>query len=61
MFWNADGNIEGFEFDENGTDFLWGLGAGARLGPIGVRLEWESLEMDGPNMSMVSLGATLGF
>jgi hypothetical protein len=38
------------------------IGAGVRLGPIGVRLEWESLEGgDSENLSMVSLGATLGF
>lgn len=57
MFWNTDGSV-----DESGTDFLWGLGAGVHLGPIGVRLEWESLEAKhADNLSMVSLGATLGF
>jgi len=59
MFWSNDFN-EGENTD--GTDFFWGLGAGVALGPIGVRLEWESLEVGGPdNMSMVSLGATFGF
>jgi len=59
MFYDIDTNVAGHS---SGTDFLWGLGAGVALGPVGVRLEWESLatsEVD--NLSMVSLGATLGF
>ena len=36
--------------------------AGVHLGPIGARLEWESLESGSiENLSMVSLSATLGF
>jgi len=67
MFWNSDFKIDGTDvpddlFDGSGTDFLWGLGAGVHLGAIGVRVEWESLEVSGPdNLSMVSLSATLGF
>lgn len=62
MFWSAKTTLLGRTYEETGTDFLWGIGAGARLGPIGARLEWESLEgSDQDNLSMVSLGATLGF
>ena len=62
MFWSNDGKVSDIEFDDSGTDFLWGLGAGVHLGSIGVRLEWESLEGGkSENLSMVSLGATLGF
>lgn len=58
FFWSTEGEA----MDESGTAFLWGLGAGVRLGPVGVRLEWESVEVDNPNnLSMLSLGATLGF
>jgi OOP family OmpA-OmpF porin len=58
FFWNT----EGTGVDENGTDLLWGLGAGVHLGAIGVRLEWESMEVGNPdNLSMLSLGATFGF
>ena len=61
FFWKteAGGDVSG---SNDGTAFLWGLGAGVRLGPIGVRLEWESMEVENPqNLSMLSLGATLGF
>lgn len=62
MFWSTTTTIEADEKKEDGTDFFWGIGAGARLGPIGVRLEWESLEGGvNDNLSMVSLGATFGF
>jgi hypothetical protein len=62
MFWSHDLTLLGRTSDESGTDFFWGLGAGVRLGPIGARLEWESVEGGGPdNLSMVSLSATLGF
>jgi hypothetical protein len=44
------------------TNFLWRLGAGAHFGPVGARLEWESIVVDGPtNLSMVSLSGTFGF
>lgn len=62
MFWSTKTTIDSIDSKEDGTDFFWGIGAGVHLGPIGVRLEWESLEGGGQdNLSMVSLGATLGF
>jgi hypothetical protein len=62
MFWSTDASLGSDTSDESGTDFLWGIGAGARLGPVGARLEWESVEIGGPvNLSMVTLSATLGF
>jgi hypothetical protein len=62
MFWSTDVTLLGKSYDDSGTDFFWGLGAGLRLGPIGARVEWESVEVDSPDsLSMVSLSATLGF
>jgi OOP family OmpA-OmpF porin len=62
MFWKNDLSFGEAEDDASGTDFLWGLGAGVHLGAIGVRVEWESIEIGSPdNLSMVSLSATLGF
>jgi hypothetical protein len=62
MFWSTDVTLLGQSDDDSGTDFFWGIGAGVRLGPIGARLEWESVEGgDVDNLSMVSLSATLGF
>lgn len=62
MFWSTDANFLGQSFDDSGTDFFYGVGAGVHLGPIGARLEWESVAIGGPdNLSMVSLSATIGF
>lgn len=62
FFWSTDAAYDTFSGDESGTDFIWGLGAGVSLGAIGVRLEWESMEASElDNLSMLSLGATLGF
>jgi hypothetical protein len=62
MFWSTEVTLLGSTVDDSGTDFFWGLGAGVHLGPIGARLEWETVEGGGPdNLSMVSLSATLGF
>ncbi|MEN8007685.1 MAG: outer membrane beta-barrel protein [Candidatus Krumholzibacteriota bacterium] len=59
FFWSTDSNFIG---DDSGTSFLWGLGAGVSLGPVGIRLEWESMEVGSmDNLSMLSLGATFGF
>lgn len=62
FFWNTDSSYTSFSEAESGTSFIWGLGAGITLGPVGVRLEWESMEVDSmDNLSMLSLGASLGF
>jgi len=62
MFQSTDVTFLGQSSGETSSDFLWGLGAGVHLGPAGVRLEWERIEVSGPdNLSMVSLSATIGF
>lgn len=62
MFWSNDLSFIGENFEETGSDFLWGVGVGVHLGSIGVRAEWESITIGDPNsLSMVSLSATLGF
>jgi len=62
MFWASDLTYIAENFEETGTDFLWGIGVGAHFGSIGVRAEWESITVESPNsLSMVSLSATLGF
>jgi hypothetical protein len=62
MFWNSEVSFQDVSADDSGSNFIWGLGAQVDLGPLGVRLEWESLEQkDVDNLSVVSLGATFGF
>jgi hypothetical protein len=62
MFSSTDESAGDESIDDNSTNFLWGLGVGAHFGPVGARLEWESIVVDGPtNLSMVSLSGTFGF
>jgi hypothetical protein len=62
FFWKSEAKVGELFGDDTGTDLIWGLGAGVHLGPIGVRLEWESVEMSSAdNLSVVMLGATFGF
>ena len=62
FFWTTDGKVDAFESSTKGTAFLWGLGAGVHFGTLGVRLEWESPEVEVPkNLSVVSATVTLGF
>ena len=62
MFSSTDESTDGVGTDDSNTNFLWGLGVGAHFGPVGARLEWESIVVDGPtNLSMVSLSGTFGF
>ena len=49
-------------FKDNKTSFLWGVGAGIKLGPIGIRLEYENLDLTKNNsIGSLSLGATVSF
>jgi len=62
MFSSTDASVSGQSTDDTTTNFLWGIGVGAHFGPIGARVEWESIVVDGPtNLSMVSLSGTFGF
>lgn len=47
---------------DNSTNFLWGLGAGLKLGPLGLRLEYESLDWDSENnLSQLMFSAAFYF
>ena len=62
FFYTTDTFVGTTPYYDSGGAFLWGLGAGVRLGPVGLRIEWESLEVSTPeDLSMASLGLTLGF
>ncbi len=62
IFLSTDESLGDESTDDTSANFLWGIGVGAHFGPIGARLEWESIVVDGPtNLSMVSLSGTYGF
>mgnify|MGYP000047122174 CR=1 FL=1 len=58
----ANQSIDEVSWEDNNTNFLWGLGAGLNLGGFGLRLEYESLGMESSNsLSMLSIGASIQF
>lgn len=62
FFWNTENTFGQEIFEENETGFLWGVGAGVKLGELAVRLEWESLGTTNPeSLSMLTAGVTFGF
>jgi len=62
FFWNTENSYGDLVNDENKTGFLWGVGAGIKLGGLAIRAEWESLGTDNPeSLSMLTAGVTFGF
>jgi len=62
FFAKAANDIGSFNYTENSTNFLWGLGAGLKLGIIGLRLEYESLDIGSDsNLAQLTFGGTIHF
>jgi hypothetical protein len=62
MWWSRNSRLGSVTEDTKGTDFFWGVGLGLHFGPLGVRVEWERLEIGAPDtLSMVSVSGTIGF
>lgn len=61
--WETSATSSAFgRLEDDGTDFAWGAGIQARLGSLGVRLEYESFDVGGGSRSeLVTLGATWTF
>jgi hypothetical protein len=60
--YETEGNVGGFRFDDDGTEFGYGAGVQARLGSLGARLEYEQFDVDNTDgVEMLSLGVTWTF
>jgi hypothetical protein len=61
LWWRSDAKIEDDPFEVTGNDFMWGLGAAFRLGGLGVRAEFERVEMPNDDtLMLLSAGVTFG-
>jgi hypothetical protein len=61
LWWRSDAKIEDDPFEVTGNDFMWGLGGAIRLGGLGIRAEFERVEMtDDDTMMMLTAGVTFG-
>jgi hypothetical protein len=60
FFWDSEYKFNDELLYKNGTSFMFGLGAGVRLGRLGLRAEWEFLDLSkGNRLSMLTAGATV--
>ena len=60
FFAKAENDIGSQSYTDNSTNFLWGLGAGLKLGMLGLRLEYESLDIGSDNnLAQLTFGATI--
>ena len=60
FFWDSEYKFDDDPLYINGTSFMFGLGAGVRVGRLGFRAEWEFLDMSESNrLSMLTAGATV--
>jgi hypothetical protein len=60
VWWRADQKIDEAPFEVTGSDFMWGLGAVLKLGGLGIRAEWERVELDGGSMMLLTAGVVFG-
>jgi OOP family OmpA-OmpF porin len=62
FFWKSEASAGSNAASDDGTDFMWGMGADLSFLLIALRAEWERLEVgDAGHVSMFSAGVTLGF
>ena len=60
--WNSDTFVQDGKLSKDGTDPVYGVGAGLSLGPVSVRAEYEYFNMsDFENVTMLSLGVVYFF
>ena len=62
IFWDTEADAAGAGFDDDGTSFAWGLGGTLNFGAFGLRLEYESFEVDRPDeLWMLTLSGIVSF
>jgi OOP family OmpA-OmpF porin len=56
-FWDFNNSAEQAAVNNDGEDFIWGVGGQWNIGNLGIRLEYERIEVSDPNeLSMISVG-----
>ncbi len=61
IFWDSDAAFLGVTSSADGSDTGYGLGARFAIGSLEVRGEYELYELDGADLSMLSLGVAYRF
>ncbi|MDJ0711147.1 MAG: outer membrane beta-barrel protein [Woeseiaceae bacterium] len=61
IMWDSDAEFQGFSSSADGTDTAYGLGARFAIGSLELRGEYELYDIDGGDLSMLSLGVAYRF
>jgi hypothetical protein len=62
VYWQVEANFAGLREERDGGSAAWGLGAALRFGPVSIRAEYESFEVDVlDKLDMYSIGAAFHF
>ncbi len=60
FFSKSSNSVGSVNYTDNSTNFLWSAGGGVRIGILGLRVEYESLDMNSESkLAMLTLGATV--
>lgn len=59
--WDAEASFQGLSDSEDGSDLGWGLGLRFKFTALEVRGEYESYDLDGTDLSMLSIGVAYHF
>ncbi|MBT8086229.1 MAG: outer membrane beta-barrel protein [Woeseia sp.] len=59
--WDVETSFDGARFTDDGSDIGYGLGLSFGLGPVKVRGEYETYDLDEADLSMLSLGISYQF
>ena len=61
VMWDSDTEFPGLSSSEDGTDIAYGIGARFAISRFEVRGEYELYDLDGADLSMLSLGVAYRF
>lgn len=62
LFWNADGDFQGVDADDDGTDFTYGVGVRFKVTDnLDLRAEYERFEMSDTDVDMASANLQFNF
>jgi len=59
--WEVDASVFGERLSDDGNDPGYGLGLSVGLGPVSIRGEYEMYDLDGADLSMLSVGIVYQF
>jgi hypothetical protein len=59
--WEVDASVFGQRLGDDGNDPGYGLGLSFGLGPVSIRGEYETYDLDGADLSMLSVGVVYLF